>query len=130
MNLLGRHAVHPPLGLPQQLERSDRALPHPLGNRRSLDQAHQLGDVTTVRLFGDRELDLLATDARAAHVADRHPHALEAEPAGQPFEPRRGEAEGEETAQGHVPTDAGRGIDDGDTHARKSSLGRATRRRC
>ena len=130
VDLLGRHAMHSSLGLAQQLECAHRALTHPGGHGCALDQLHQLRDGATVRLFGDQELDLLATDARAAYLADGHPHAGEAEPAGQPFEPRRGETEGQETAEGHVATDAGGGIDDGNAHLWKSSLGRATRRRC
>jgi hypothetical protein len=81
MHLLRRDAVHPPLSLTDQLKRAHRALFHPVGYRRLLDESNELADVTAVRLRGDVELDLLARNARPAYVSDRNTHIADAEPA-------------------------------------------------
>jgi len=74
--------------------------------------------VTPVRLLRDGELDLRATDARTVYVPDPHADPREPEPVRQPFEPRRGNPEGQQAAQGHVTADTCGRIDDGDAHPR------------
>ena len=86
----------------------------------SLHQAHQLPHVPTVRLLGDRELDLLAPDAAAHHVAHSDLHPGETQAPGQPLEPGRRDAKGEERSQGHVARDAGGGVQYGDAHSVRS----------
>src|SRR5258706_15773147 len=71
MNLLGCNAVNLAFGFTDEPERADGALLHPVGNRRALHEPDQLADVATVWLLRDRELDLLASDARASYVSNR-----------------------------------------------------------
>ena len=87
MNLLGRDAVHAPLGLTHQAERANRSLFHPVRDRRPFDERDQLANVTAVRLLRDLEVDLLTRDPGAAHVANRNAHITHAQPSGQLFEP-------------------------------------------
>src|SRR5712691_10554851 len=74
VHLLGRDPVHTPLGFTDQPEGSHGALFHPIRHRCPLDELDQLTNVTAVRLLGDLEVDLLARDPGAAHVAHRNAH--------------------------------------------------------
>lgn len=87
VHLLRRHAVHSSFGFPDQPEGPHRPVFHLVGHGRSLNQPHQLAHVPAVRLWRDDELDLLAADARAAHLPHRDPNSLEAEPNRQLLEP-------------------------------------------
>ena len=71
VHLFGCNAVNLAFGFTEEPERANRALLHPVGNRRTLHEPDQLADVATVWLLGDRELDLLAPHARASHVSNR-----------------------------------------------------------
>jgi hypothetical protein len=82
MDLLGRDTVDTPFGLTNQTERLESAFFHPIGNRRPLDEPEQLPNVTTVRLRGDLELDLLARDTGAPDVSNRNAHIPYPETAG------------------------------------------------
>ncbi len=82
MHLLGRDSVHLALGLAHQPERAYGALLHPIGNRRPLDQPHQLAHVASVRLLGDGELDLFARYAAADGVSNGDSHSSEPQPPG------------------------------------------------
>jgi len=91
--------------------------------------------MAAVRLLGNAELDLLAPDTTAPHVADRHRHAVQPQTRRQLLQPRGRDAEGQERTQRHVAADAGGGIENGDAHGAKyrniNGLGlvTATRRR-
>ena len=82
VHVVRRTVVHAALRFAYQAERVGRALPHVLGHGRALDQAHQLTDAAPVRMLGDSELDLFATDAAARRVADSHLDSRQAEPLG------------------------------------------------
>jgi hypothetical protein len=87
VHLLRSHAVDATLSLTQQSEGADRTLLDPVGYRRSRDESNQLIDVATVRLRGDVELDLLASNAGPAHVSNRNTDIAYAQPAWQLLEP-------------------------------------------
>src|SRR5207245_11020611 len=98
VHLLRRHTVHAPLGLADQPEGAHGPLLHPVREGRALDQPHQLSYMPSMRLLGDRELDLRARDPGARDLTDRHADLFEPppQPAGHRPEPPRARAEGEE----------------------------------
>src|SRR5207247_1296833 len=102
VDLLRRDAVHAALGGTDQTEGAHRPLLHPIRHGGTLDQAHQLSDVPTMRLLGDHEFDLAAPHPAPVHLADGDLHTRQGEATQQLLEPRRRDAHRQERPEGHV----------------------------
>ncbi len=116
MHALGGHTVDAPFSLADESECAHRTLLHGGGEGRALDELHELADVPSMRLLGNRKLDLLAPHPGPPHVPDGDAHAGESQPCRQLLEPRGGNAERQQGTERHVTAHAGGRIEDGDAH--------------
>ncbi|OLC98143.1 MAG: hypothetical protein AUJ00_00125 [Gemmatimonadetes bacterium 13_1_40CM_3_70_6] len=116
VHALRRHAVDASFRLAEEPERAHRALLDCGGQRRALDELHQLADVPAMRLPGDREFHLLAPYSGPSHIPNGHADAGEPQPRRQLFQPGGRHAKRQQGAERHVATDAGGRVEDRDPH--------------